>query len=163
MHYKLAYPFTVALLLLACSDINNSWEDVGGGFVKYKVNGSSERTIGLDPRDATVPSYWNHYFSLTTNEDSSKIGDYIMFTVASPKLGKNAVVHDYTCFKLEFGNLSCAIVDSSTVTIDQKNDSTWTGNFNLYFPRCYSEDECSTDSIINVTGRFRYWPDPNED
>lgn len=149
-------------LLLACSEINSSWEEVGGGYLKYSVNGASQKTIGLDPDDVRTPSYWNHYFSLETNEDSSKIGDRIAFLVADPKLGKNHVVEEYSWFVQEYGVKLRAVQSLSTVTLDQKDDSTWTGFLDLYFTKDPDGKFDSTMQTINVTGRFRYWPDPDD-
>ncbi len=154
--------FTLALLLSACSDINNSWEEKGGGYVKYQVNDGSSRTIGLHADDVRTPSYYNHYISLETDEDSSSVGDRIAFLVADPKLGKNSIDAGHTWFIHEWGARMPAVTDSSVITLDQRDDSTWTGFLNLYFFKCSSGGNCSGDSTINVTGRFRYWPDPDD-
>lgn len=161
--YKVLFSLVSVFAFFACSDINNSWEDVGGGYVKYQINDGSKHTIGLDPDDVRRPSYFNHYFSLETNEDSSSRGDRIAFLVADPKLGKkNKIAVDYTWFQQEYGARKNVIPDSSSVTFDQRDDSTWTGFFDLYFPKCNPGDVCNDDGVINVSGRFRYWPDPDD-
>ena len=41
----------VALGLMACSGINDSWEVKGGGYIKYKINDGKSRTVELAPDD----------------------------------------------------------------------------------------------------------------
>lgn len=150
------------LLLSACSEINSGWEIDGGGYIKYQINGGESRQIELYPKDVTLPAYGRHYISLETREEESKHGDRIAFLVADPKLGKNDIVVNYTWLILQYGPKATAIPESSSITIDQKDDSTWTGNFNLLFPNCET-GTCLEDKTVKLTGRFRYWPAPDED
>ncbi|MEE1277314.1 MAG: hypothetical protein UHC59_10005 [Fibrobacteraceae bacterium] len=158
---KIAVVF-LTLLFSACSEINSGWEIDGGGYVKYQVNGGDSKQIELHPNDVTLPAYGRHYISLETREEESKYGDRIAFLVAEPTLGKNPIVTNYTWLILQYGPKATAIPESSFVTIDQKDDSTWTGNFNLLFPNCET-GTCLENKTVKVTGRFRYWPDPDDD
>ncbi len=153
--------FLISILFSACSEINSGWEVDGGGFIKYNINNQATRTIELDDDDATLPAYGRHYFSLETREHASDVGDRLAFLVADPKLGKNAIVQDYTWFIYEFAPKANVIPDSSYVTFDQKDDSTWTGDFKLHFPNCKT-GTCNENKILTVSGRFRFWPDPDD-
>ena len=153
--------FFAFLFFLACSEINSGYPVDGGGYIKYSVNKGLERTIKLSPEDATVPDYGRHYFSITTREERSSIGDIISFLIASPKLGKNQIVENYTWFVHEYALKSSVILDSSEIILDEKNDSIWTGYFKLYFPDCKT-GTCDKNKILEVDGRFRYWIDPDD-
>ena len=150
------------ILFCGCSNINSGWEVDGGGYIKYKVNDGESKQIELHPNDVTLPAFGRHYISLETREEESKRGDRLAFLVADPTLGKNPIVENYTWFVSQFSPKATAIPESSFVTIDQKDDSTWTGYFDLLVPNCET-GTCLADKRIRVTGRFRYWPDPDDD
>lgn len=152
---RLFFPFLI-LFILGCSEINSGWEVDGGGFIKYQINNLSSREIELDEDDVRLPNINGHYMSLETREENSSHGDRLAFMVLNPQLGKNSVVANYTWFIYEYAPKASVISDSSFVTIDQRDDSTWTGNFKLYFQNCKT-GTCLLENPIRVTGRFRYW------
>lgn len=163
MKFK-ALSLPLFLLLSACSEINSGWEVDGGGYIKYQINGGSSHTIGLDVDDVTLPSTNRHYISVTTQQDSSSRGDVIAFMIYQPTLGKNEVVSNYTYFVQEYGPKGAVIADSSYITLDETgaiNDSIWTGNLYLYFIYC-NQSTCDDTKTNYVTGRFRYWVDPDD-
>jgi hypothetical protein len=157
--FRLKLCFTVTFLLMACGDINEGWEVDGGGYLKYEINGEDERTIELAEDDVEVPFIKNshRYFLVKTRVSESKRGDQFSIMVNRPVLGDNPVVQQYSWFN--FGSLTQApiLAEKSIVHFDQKDDSTWTADLDLYVQDCRS-GICS-DSLprIHVTGRFRYW------
>jgi hypothetical protein len=153
-----------AFFAMACSDINEGWEVDGGGYLKYEINGEDERTIELDEDDVEVPFIRNnhHYFLLTTRISESKRGDQFSIMVNRPVLGDNPVVQRYSWFN--YGSLTQApiLADKSTIHFDQKDDSTWTANLDLYTPDCRSGRCVDTLPNLHITGRLRYWIDPDD-
>lgn len=145
------------MLLQACSGINDSWETKGGGFIKYQVDGSADYTIELDEDDVLLPNYNRHYFQATTRIEESGRKDAFSIMVYRPVLGENNVVEQYSWFSSEGSPHGVIFGDQSIVHFDQKDDSTWTANLDLYAENC-TTGEC-TDSLprIHITGRLRYW------
>ena len=163
LDFRLKLCFAAAFLLIACSDINEGWEVDGGGYLKYKINGGDERTIELAESDVEVPFIKNshRYFIVRTRAAESKRGDQFSIMVNRPVLGDNPVVQQYSWFN--YGSLTQApiLADSSIVRFDQKDDSTWTANLDLYTPDCRSGKCIDTLPNVHITGRLRYWIDPD--
>lgn len=145
--------------LTACSGINDSWEVKGGGFFKYTINGKDEITQELEREDVEVPFIRNrhHYLLIKVPMDRSERKDQVNIMVNDPKLGKNGVVSTYTWIQVEGTPKAFIRSDSSYVSIDQKDDTKWTANINLYFEDC-RQGKC-IDSLppINLKGRLHYW------
>ena len=155
----------LSLGLIACSGINDSWEVKGGGYIKYKINGGTSYTIELDADDVEIPFIRNshHYLYVKTRPEESKRGDQFSFMVNKPILGDNAPVQgQYSWFVTEFSEKATIYADSSTIHFDQKDDSTWTANLDLYATDCRS-GWCREDiPRLHLTGGLRYWI-PKED
>lgn len=150
----------VALGLYACSGINDSWEVKGGGYIKYKINGGADRTVELMPDDVEVPFIRNrhHYLFVKTRIEESGDGDQLSFMVNSPVLGDNRPVQgQYSWFVAENSEKGLLDAGRSTVHFDQKDDSTWTANLDLYATDCRSGHCVDTLPALHITGRFRYW------
>lgn len=157
-----AFPYTVlagALAFVACSGINDSWEVKGGGFIKYQVNDGKKYTIELGPDDVEIPFIRNshHYLYVETRTKESDRGDQIAFMVGNPKLGDNAIVQQYSWFVSEFSEQGKILAEGSSVHIDQKDDSTWTADLELYATDCRSGHCIDSLPKLKITGRFRYW------
>ena len=161
--FRLKTCLAAAVLLMACGDINEGWEADGGGYLKYKINGEDERTIELAESDVEVPFIKNshRYFIVKTRAKESKRGDQFSIMVNRPVLGDNPVVQQYSWFN--YGSLTQApiLADSSIVRFDQKDDSTWTATLDLYTPDCRSGKCIDTLPNLHITGRLRYWVDPD--
>ena len=159
----LKFCLAVVFLLMACSDINDGWEVNGGGYLKYKINGEDERTIELAEDDVEVPFIKNshRYFLVKTRVGESKRGDQFSIMVNRPVLGDNPVVPRYSWFNYGSMTQATIIADSSVVRFDQKDDSTWTADLSLYAPDCRSGKCIDTLPNLHITGRLRYWVDPD--
>ena len=146
-------------LLAACSDINDSWEVNGGGYLKYRINDDKELTIELDEDDVEVPFIKNshHYFYVKTETTESKREDQFSIMVNRPTLGDNPVVQRYSWFSYASMTQAPILEDSSSVHFDQKDDSTWTATLDLYTPDCRSGKCIDTLPRLHITGRLRYW------
>ena len=161
--FRLKTSLAAAVLLMACGDINEGWEVDGGGYLKYRINDEDERTIELAEDDVEVPFIKNshRYFLVKTRAKESKRGDQFSIMVNGPVLGDNPVVQQYSWFN--YGSLTQAPIlgDSSIVRFDQKDDSTWTATLDLYTPDCRSGKCIDTLPNLHITGRLRYWVDPD--
>lgn len=146
-----------ALMLLGCSDINNSWEVKGGGYLKYTVNGSKSYTIDLDEDDVILPDYGRSFFQLQTRIEESNRGDQFSIVINRPVLGDNGPDNTYSWMIIENSEKGYLTGDENTVHFDQKDDSTWTANIDLHFEDC-RKSGCDEDlAPIHVEGRLRYW------
>jgi len=147
------------LALLACSGINDSWEVKGGGYVKYRVNDGESYTIELGPDDVEIPYIRNshHYFFFRTRPEESSRGDQFSIMVNRPVLGDNAPVEGTYSWFISGNSDMATIYSNSNVHFDQKDDSTWTADLDLYATNCLT-GRCN-DSLprVHITGRFRYW------
>ena len=155
----------LALGLMACSGINDSWEVKGGGYIKYKINDGKSRTVELAPDDVEVPFIRNshHYLYVKTQIEESSDGDQLAFIVNNPVLGDNHPVQgQYSWFIAENSEKGSLDGGRSTVHFDQKDDSTWTANLDLYATDCRSGHCVDTLPALHITGRLRYWI-PKED
>jgi hypothetical protein len=72
-------------------------------------------------------------------------------------LGNNAPVQEYSWFSMEFSEQGRIFEENSTVHIDQKDDSTWTADLELYATDCRNGHCIDTLPKLKITGRFRYW------
>lgn len=149
-----------SLLLIACENINSGWEVDGGGFLKYKLNGQDSYQLEYGPDDVALPATGRHFISAVTKKEAS--GSSVSFLVREPKLGKNPLVAEYTYFIYNSGPKAALIGDSNFVTFDQKDDSTWTADLNLYFIECRSGVCIDSMPPVHFTGRFRYWLNPDQ-
>ena len=155
----------MSLGLIACSGINDSWEVKGGGYIKYKINGGESHTIELHADDVEIPFIHNshHYLYLQTRAKESSRGDQISLMVNKPTLGDNAPVQgQYSWFVVENSEKGTIFADSSIVHFDQKDDSTWTADLDLYATDCRIGHCEDTLPALHITGRLRYWI-PKED
>ena len=85
---------TLAFTLLACGDINSSWEVKGGGYIKYTINDDGPYTIELAKNDVEPPFYVNnshHYFFFRSRIDESERGDQFSLMVNNPQTGKDLI------------------------------------------------------------------------
>ena len=150
----------MSLGLLACSGINDSWEVKGGGYIKYKINGGENHTIELSADDVEIPFIHNshHYLYVKTRLSESKRGDQFAFMVNNPTLGNNAPVQgQYSWFITENSEKATIFADSSIIHFDQKDDSTWSADLDLYTTDCRS-GRCKEElPRLHITGRLRYW------
>jgi len=146
-----------ALALLACGDINKSWESDGGGYIKYQINDSENYTIELGPDDVELTSYHRHYFHFKTRYQESKRNDAMEVMINRPKLGDNPVVEQYSWFSMEGSPKGIIFGDQSVMHFDQMDDSTWTADIDFYIQDCRSGICSDTLPRLHVTGRFRYW------
>lgn len=163
------FPFGVlfglfALFLLACGNINDSWEVKGGGYMNYSLLDLEKQTIELHERDVEIPFINNrhHYFYMKTRLSESERGDQFSIMVNRPVLGENPVIQQYSWVSLQRSPHAVVYGDSSTVTFDQKDDSTWTADFSLYIEDCRSGECIDSLPRLHITGRFRYWIPENE-
>lgn len=145
--------------LQACSDINNSWEVKGGGYIKYRVNGSKDYTIELDKDDVEIPFLHNshRYLYIKTNPEESSRGDRFILMVNRPILGDNSLIQKYSSFVSEGSDAGIIYANQSNFDIDQKDDSLWTADLDLYAEDCRKGDCSDETKPIHITGRFRYW------
>lgn len=152
-------PFSAitALLLLGCSQINDSWEVKGGGYFKYTVNGSKSYTIELDEDDVILPDYGRSFFQMQTRLNESSRGDQFSILVNRPVLGKNHADQKYSWMIAENSAKGHLVGDDNLVKFDQKDDSTWTANIDLQFQDCRNKDCSDQGDPIHVEGRIRYW------
>lgn len=154
-----------AALLYACSGINDSWEAKGGGYIKYNVGKESSQTIELARKDVEIPFIRNshHYLLIKTRADESSQGDQFSIMVNRPVLGENHPVQgQYSWFVHKKSAPGRILAEQSLVKFDQKDDSTWTADLDLYAKDCHI-DTCP-DSLppLHITGRFRYWISPDD-
>ena len=145
-------------LLLGCSEINDSWEVKGGGYLKYTVNGGKSYTIELDADDVVRPDYGRSFFQVQTQMEESSRGDQFSILVNRPKLGYNNANANYSWMIVENSEKGYLVGDSNIVHFDQKdNDSTWTAYIDLYFQDCRT-GSCENDHPpLHIEGRLRYW------
>lgn len=151
--------------LFACSGINDSWEAKGGGYIKYSVGNESSHTIELARKDVEIPFIKNshRYLLIKTRAEESSIGDQFSIMVNRPVLGENQPVQgQYSWFVHKKSSPGRILAEKSIVKIDQKDDSTWTADLDLYAKDCHI-DSCP-DSLppIHINGRFRYWISPED-
>lgn len=155
-----AMGYSLMVSLLACSEINNSWEVKGGGYIKYQVNQSEDYTIELGPDDVEIPFIRNkhHYFLVRTRIEESEKGDALNLMVNRPVLGTNPVVEQYSWFSSEKTEHGIIFSDQSTVHFDEMDsDSVWTADLDLYAQDCRSGTCVDSLPRLHITGRFRYW------
>lgn len=166
----------LAFALLACSDINSSWEVKGGGYIKYTYNGEGPYTIELAKNDVEPPFYVNnshYYFYFCTRLEESKRGDQISLMVNNPQTGKNLPPVDraslngrpqyVTWMREEFSSEAPLIPDSSYIRFDEIiKDSLWTARLELYFKDCRTGACIDTLPPIHISGRLRYWVPESE-
>lgn len=146
-----------ALMLLGCSEINDSWEVKGGGYFKYSVNGSKSYTIELDEDDVILPDYGRSFFQVQTRIKESSRGDQFSIVVNRPILGKNDADQTYSWMIAEKSEKGYLTGDENIVHFDQKDDSTWTADIDMHFIDC-RKGECDEEATpIHVEGRLRYW------
>ena len=155
--YPIKAFLAMAALLLGCGDINSSWENDGGGYIKYQINGSESYTIELGPKDVELTNYHRHYFHFKTRIEESDRNDVIEAMVYQPKLGDNAIVEQYSSVRIEGSPKGIVYGDESLMRFDQKDDSTWTADIDFYVQDCRSGICSDTLPRIHITGRFRYW------
>lgn len=147
-------------MFFACSGINDSWEVKGGGYIKYRINDGESHTIELDADDVEIPYIKNshHYLFFKTRPEESSRGDQFSLMVNRPVLGNNAPVQgQYSWFISENSEKSPIYADQSVFHIDQKDDSTWTADLELYMDDCRSGHCNESLPRLKITGRFRYW------
>lgn len=154
-----------AISLSSCSGINDSWESKGGGYIKYSINSGSSRTIELDRRDVEIPFIKNshRYLLIKTKLDNSSDGDQFSIMVNRPVLGENGPVQgQYSWFVHEKSMQGQILAEKSVINIDQKDDSTWTADLDLYAKNCDIEKCTDSRPNLHITGRFRYWISPDD-
>jgi hypothetical protein len=159
MHHlgqNLSAIFTL-FLLLGCSEINDSWEVKGGGYLKYTINGGKSNTIELSADDVVIPDYGRSFFQVQTQMDESSRGDQFSIVVNRPKLGYNNADPSYSWMIAEKSEKAFLTGDSNIVHFDQKDDSTWTADIDLYFQDCRTGGCKSKNPSLHVEGRLRYW------
>ena len=160
--YPIKAFLAMAALLLGCGDINSSWENDGGGYIKYQINGSESYTIELGPKDVELTNYHRHYFHFKTRIEESDRNDVIEAVVNRPKLGDNPIVGDvgekkYSSVRIEGSPKGSIYSDESLMHFDQMDDSIWTADIDFYVQDCRSGICSDTLPRIHITGRFRYW------
>lgn len=153
MRYMLL--FLCSLLFIACENLNSGWEIDGGGYVKFKLNEQTTYELEYEANSVILPTTNRHFILAQTKEDSS--GHSLIFMVYSPKLGKNNPVSTETYFSYASGPKASLTGDSNSITIDQKDDSTWTADLDLSFIDCRSGECLDSLPPVHLTGRFRYW------
>ena len=155
--FRFVFPLVV---LAACCGINDSWEVKGGGYVKYSVGGESSRTIELDVDDVEIPYINNshHYFFFRTRAEASDRGDQLSLMIAKPVLGDNRPVQgQYSWFVSEYSEKGSILSEKSVIHFDERDDSTWTADLDLYAVDCRSGNCLDSVENLHITGRFRYW------
>ncbi|MBR2271919.1 MAG: hypothetical protein IJ912_06225 [Fibrobacter sp.] len=167
---------TVALMLGACGDINNSWEAKGGGYIKYEIDDDGPYTIELDKDDVEPPFYVNNshrYFYFCSRISESERGDQISLMVNNPKTGTaltpvaqaqlNGRLQYVTWLRVKSTLQSPLISKKSTIKFDEIiNDSLWTADLDLYFKDCRTGKCIDSLPPIHLTGRLRYWVPADE-
>ena len=159
---KFATGFFVASIvtsLTACSGINDSWEVKGGGYLKYSINDGEEITQELERNDVEIPYIRNnhHYLLIKVPIENSERKDQMNIMVNEPKLGKNAIVANYTWLQIQATPRAFLVGNNNYATIDQKDDTKWTATFHLQFKDC--RQGICIDSLPPITfkGRLQYW------
>ena len=166
----------LAFLLLACGDINSSWEVKGGGYIKYTINDDGPYTIELAKNDVEPPFYVNnshHYFFFRSRIDESERGDQFSLMVNNPQTGKDLIpiaraslngrYQDVTWMREQFSPEAPLIPDSSSIRFDEIiGDSLWTANLELYFKDCRTGVCIDTLPPLHISGRLRYWVPASE-
>lgn len=151
----LAFPF-----FAACGGVNDGWLSDGGGYMNLSVGGNACR-LEIGPDDGDVRLRPNKHYVTFLGKD--KAGNRLQVMVNKPVLGKNSpqTNPNYTFLVVE-GSTPARIVDldSSYVVFDQKDDSLWSADLHLVFNRC--EIELCDSTRVLVTGRMRYWVDPDD-
>ena len=145
--------------LSACRGINDSWEVKGGGFFKYSINGEKEIKQELEREDVEIPFIRNrhHYLFIKVPIENGERSGLINIMVNEPKLGKNAVVDNYTNIEQQGTPIAHLKGDSNYVSIDQKDDIKWTAYVYLQFEDCRS-GKCNSElPPITLKGRLHYW------
>lgn len=149
--------FSLAFMV-GCSEINDSWEVKGGGYLKYTINDGKSYTIELDAGDVVRPDYGRSYFQLQTRLSESSRGDQFSIVVNRPKLGNNEADPTYSWMITERSEKGYLTGDSNIVRFDQKdNDTTWTANIDLHFQDCRKGDCSNQTATLHIKGRLRYW------
>lgn len=160
MHFRLLAWF-FALPLFACSEINSGWTVDGGGYMNLDVNGESVR-MEIDPDDGDVDLRLNKHYVTFLGKNAS--GDALQVLVSKPVLGKNVPQTNpaYTYLVRENG-LPAKILAaySNEVRFDQKDSILWSADLHLVFNAC-GIDACDDSAKVVVTGRMRYWVDPDD-
>lgn len=169
--------FTLMGIFCGCSDINSSWENNGGGYLKYTVNGEGPYTIELAKNDVEPPFYVNnshHYFYFCTNIEESERGDQFSLMVTNPhNTGKDltpvtrASINEryqyVTWMRAQFSPEAPIIPDSSSIRFDEIiDDSLWTAKLNLYFKDCRTGACIDSLPPLHIEGRLRYWVPASE-
>lgn len=150
-----------SFLLFACSEINSGWTVDGGGYMKLEVNGESVR-LEIDPDDGDVDLRLNKHYVTFLGKNAS--GDALQLLVNKPVLGKNVPQTNPSYTYLVRGNglpARILVADSSEVRFDQKDSILWSADLHLVFNRC-GIDSCDDSLKVVVTGRMRYWVDPDD-
>ncbi|MBP5246407.1 MAG: hypothetical protein J6Z31_00900 [Fibrobacter sp.] len=151
----------IFLLTVACSEVNSGWTVTGGGYMNFKINGSEDLDLDIDPDDGDVKLKSNKHYVTFLGKNSD--GDALQIMVNKPKLGENAPVTSSGYTYLVLGNSVPAHIintDSSYVKFDQKDSILWSADVRLVFNHCYGE-ECDNERVV-ITGRMRYWVDPDD-
>ncbi len=150
----------VALFLASCGSVNNGWLADGGGYMKLSIGGTEYR-LEIASDDGDVRLRANKHFVRFLGKDGK--GTQLQILVNKPVLGKNSpqTNPDYTFLAVE-GSTRARIIDadSSVVVFDQKDSSLWSADLHLVFNHCGIE-ECDMSRVL-VTGRMRYWVDPDD-
>ncbi len=127
--------------------------------MNFQINGEESLYLEIDPDDGDVKLRSNKHYVTFLGKDSD--GDALQIMVNKPELGTNAPVTSYTYLVL--GNSVPAHIitaDSSYIQFDQKDSILWSANVRLVFNHCYG-DECDNERVV-ITGRMRYWVDPDD-
>ena len=151
----------IFLGVVSCSDINSGWSVTGGGYMNFKINGSEDLNLDIDPDDGDVKLRSNKHYVTFLGKNSD--GDALQIMVNKPVLGENAPVTSSGYTYLVLGNSVPAHIisaESSSVKFDRKDSILWSADVRLVFNHCYG-DECDNDRVV-VTGRMYYWVDPDD-
>ena len=162
------------IFFIACSDINSGWSVSGGGYMNLRINDtkaytdsilgewnhSDELKLDIHPDDGNVKLRPNKHFVtfLGKNDD----GDRLQIMVYKPELGMHRPQTNINYTYLILGNSNPARIidaDSSYVKFDQR-DTIWSADLRLIFNHCYGEN-CDSTRVI-ISGRMRYWVDPDD-
>lgn len=144
---------------IACSNINDSWEVKGGGFIKYSINDGEEITQELGRDDIEIPYIRNrhHYLQIRIPMERSERKDQMSIMVSDPKLGLNNVVSDYTWIQVQGTPRAFITGKDNYITIDQKDNTKWTATLNLHFTDCRHGMCDESLPPILFKGRLHYW------
>ena len=165
-----------AFSLVGCGDINSSWENKGGGYIKYTIDGEGPYSIELAKNDVEPPYYVNnshHYFFFRTRLQESDRGDQISLMVNTPQTGKklrpvarasvNGGYQYVSWMREQYSSEAPLIPDSSTIKFDEIiNDSLWTADLDLYFKDCRTGTCSNNKAPLHRQGRLRYWVPASE-